>query len=75
MAVRGDFNGWSSIATPMRWDAQTGFFQALVALSSGTYRYQVVIDGTPGADPYNTNAVEALGGGSASQFRVDDEVT
>jgi len=69
-AVRGDFNGWSAIATPMRWDAQSGLFQALVALEPGTYRYQVVVDGTPGADPFNDDTAEAVGGGGASLLRV-----
>jgi chromosome partitioning protein len=70
LAVRGDFNGWSAIATPMRWDAQSGLFQALVPLEPGTYRYQVVVDGTPGGDPFNDDAAEAVGGGGASLLRV-----
>lgn len=69
-AVRGDFNGWSAIATPMRWDAQSGLFQAMVALEPGTYRYQVVVDGTPGADPFNDDTAEAVGGGGASLLQV-----
>ncbi|MCH2136901.1 MAG: AAA family ATPase [Phycisphaerales bacterium] len=71
MAIRGDFNGWSAIATPMRWDAQSGLFQALVALEPGTYRYQVVIDGMPGADPFNDEGAEAVGGGAASVLQID----
>ncbi|MCH2137630.1 MAG: AAA family ATPase [Phycisphaerales bacterium] len=71
LAVRGDFNGWSSIATPMRFDAQTGLFQAIVALPPGTYRYQVVVNGTPGADAYNDAPAEAVGGGAASLLQVE----
>lgn len=72
VAIRGDFNGWSSIATPMRWDAQTGLFGVVVSLPPGTYRYQVVIDGTPGADVYNADTAEAVGGGAASVLQVED---
>ena len=74
IAVRGDFNGWSSIATPMRWDAQTGLFQAVITLPPGTYRYQVVVNGTPSADAYNAVNAEAVGGGAASLLQVETVV-
>ena len=53
MAVSGDFNGWSTSATPLRWNATSGAFEAVVPLPPGTYRYQVVVDGRAGPDPHN----------------------
>ncbi|MDG1837485.1 MAG: AAA family ATPase [Phycisphaerales bacterium] len=56
VAVCGDFNGWSTSATPLRWAASESVFEAIVPLPSGTYRYQLVIDGRPGPDPFNIDA-------------------
>jgi chromosome partitioning protein len=54
VTVCGDFNGWSTSATPLRWSAAAGAFEAIVPLPPGNYRYQLVIDGRPGPDPYGT---------------------
>ena len=56
VTVCGDFNGWSTSATPLRWRANEGVFEAIVPLPPGTYHYQLVVDGRPGPDPYNDAA-------------------
>jgi hypothetical protein len=53
LAICGDFNGWSTSATPLRWNAGANAFEAVVPLPPGTYRYQLVVDGRPGPDPFN----------------------
>ena len=53
VTVSGDFNGWSTSATPLRWRPSEGVFEAVVPLPPGTYRYQLVVDGRPGPDPFN----------------------
>ena len=53
LAVCGDFNGWSTSATPLRWSPAAAAFEAVVPLPPGTYRYQLVVDGRPGPDPFN----------------------
>ena len=53
LAVCGDFNGWSTSATPLRWNQAANAFEAVVPLPPGTYRYQLVVDGRPGPDPFN----------------------
>ncbi len=65
VAVCGDFNGWSTSATPLRWNTTSGHFEATVPLPPGTYRYQLVVDGRPGPDPFNVDAPDA-GGEEAS---------
>ncbi|MDP7028927.1 MAG: AAA family ATPase [Phycisphaerales bacterium] len=61
VAVCGDFNGWSTSATPLRWNAVHGHFEATVPLPPGTYRYQLVVDGRPGPDPFNGDTAAADG--------------
>ena len=53
-SVAGDFNNWSSTATPMNRDEKLGIFQTCVPLQPGTYRYRLVIDGKWINDPYNS---------------------
>jgi len=55
LAVCGDFNGWSTSATPLRWNQAANAFEAVVPLPPGTYRYQLVVDGRPGPDPFNVD--------------------
>ena len=52
--IAGDFNEWSTTATPMKWDEELGVFQACVSLAPGRYRYRLVVDGQWVKDPYNT---------------------
>lgn len=56
LTVCGDFNGWSTSATPLRWRPAEGYFEAIVPLPPGVYHYQLVIDGRPGPDPHNDAA-------------------
>lgn len=51
--IEGDHNGWSPGATLMRLNPSTGLHEALLSLQAGRYRYRLVIDGVPRADPYN----------------------
>ncbi len=59
VTICGDFNNWSTSATPLRWHAAEGVFEATVPLPPGTYRYQLVIDGRPGPDPFNAEQSQA----------------
>ena len=54
VSVAGDFNNWSSTATPMNRDEKLGVFQVCVSLPPGRYRYRLVIDGEWINDPYNS---------------------
>ena len=54
VSVAGDFNNWSSTATPMNRDEKLGVFQVCVSLPPGRYRYRLIIDGKWVNDPYNT---------------------
>jgi chromosome partitioning protein len=51
--VAGDFNGWSSTATPMRRNPALGVFEAVVDLAPGNHQYRLIVDGIWKADPYN----------------------
>ena len=53
VAVAGEFNQWSSTATPLRWDPSLSAYQAVVEIPPGRYQYRLVIDGHWHADPYN----------------------
>ncbi len=53
LAIAGDFNNWSSTATPMRRDERLGVWQAVVPVPPGRYRYRLVVDGQWIQDPYN----------------------
>ncbi len=53
--VAGDFNAWSSTATPLRYDEIKGAHEALVEIPPGRYRYRLIVDGRWLADPHNDN--------------------
>jgi chromosome partitioning protein len=61
LAVCGDFNGWSTSATPLRWNTVANAFEAVVPLPPGRYRYQLVVDGRPGPDPFNEDVPDKTG--------------
>jgi chromosome partitioning protein len=61
LAICADFNGWSTSATPLRWNAGANVFEAVVPLPPGTYRYQLVVDGRPGPDPFNDGEPDETG--------------
>lgn len=46
VTVAGDFNGWSTTATPMTYDPATGLWSVTVRLDPGTVRYKYVINGS-----------------------------
>ncbi len=53
VAVAGDFNRWSPVASPLRYNPQLHVFQAIMPFEPGTYRYRLIIDGRWQSDPYN----------------------
>ncbi|MDG2200306.1 MAG: AAA family ATPase [Phycisphaerales bacterium] len=71
MSISADFNGWSTSATPMRFDRTLGCFQAIVPLPPGRYRYQVVIDGRSRIDPYNESTITGETGASTNSFTLN----
>ena len=71
MSIAGDFNGWSTSATPMRYDRTTASFEAIVPLPPGRYRYQVVIDGRSRMDAYNDQAIIGETGVSTNSFTIE----
>ena len=75
MAIAGDFNGWSTSATPMRYDRVEHRFEAIVPLPPGRYRYQVVIDGRSVMDSYNDQAMIGATGASTNCFVIDAAAT
>lgn len=46
VSLVGDFNDWSSAATPMRRDDGNGVWSVTIPLRPGRYRYAFLIDGT-----------------------------
>ena len=71
LAISGDFNGWSTSATPMRYDRAAGFFEATVPLPPGQYRYQVVVDGRSQVDAYNDQMMTGETGARTSCFVIE----
>jgi len=53
VSLLGDFNGWNSLANPMRRQADGCWF-AQVQLSHGHHRYCFLVDGEPTLDPRGT---------------------
>ena len=49
----GDFNGWNSLANPMRRQADGCWF-AQVQLTHGHHQYCFLVDGEPTLDPRGT---------------------
>ncbi len=58
VSVAGDFNNWSTTATPLQKDERLGLWQACIPVPPGRYRYRLVIDGQWEQDKYNAK-VEA----------------
>lgn len=54
LSVAGGFNGWSPLASPMRYNADSGVFELLLPLPRGEHEYRLVVDGKWQPDPYNT---------------------
>jgi chromosome partitioning protein len=75
LAVCGDFNGWSTSATPLRWNSAVQAFEAVVPLPPGTYRSQLVVDGRPCPDPHNTQSDSQSGEEPATTSTVQVQST
>jgi len=54
--VAGDFNGWSTSATPLSDEDGDGVWTAVVEIEPGRYEYKFVIDGGAGWEPDAGNA-------------------
>lgn len=54
VSLAGDFNNWSSEATPMIPNGDGSCFRALLPLHPGRYQYRYVVDGRWISDPHNT---------------------
>lgn len=53
VAVAGDFNSWQPEKTRMLSNGDPSTFRAIVPLTTGRYRYRLVVDGNWLADPNN----------------------
>jgi len=53
VAVAGDFNGWSTESTLLRFDPVLKVHHAIVHIPDGRHRYRLVVDGRWMNDPYN----------------------
>ncbi|QNN22604.1 AAA family ATPase [Planctomycetales bacterium ZRK34] len=53
LCIAGDFNEWSSVATPLQFNRKLNVWQTCVPLPPGRYRYRLVVDGKWSSDPYN----------------------
>lgn len=56
--VSGEFNGWSSSATPMRYDPVKRVYAAYVPMPPGRRLYRMVVNGLWRADPNNPEVEE-----------------
>lgn len=51
--IAGDFNNWSAVETPMRFNPTLGVHEACLQLPVGRREYRLVVDGRWITDPYN----------------------
>ncbi|MEC8818612.1 MAG: AAA family ATPase [Planctomycetota bacterium] len=58
VAVTGDFNDWAREGEPLAPRGPAGDHEVILPLPPGTYRYRLLVDGTPAPDPHATS-VEA----------------
>jgi glycosidase len=68
VALRGAFNGWNELATPLTYAA--GQWSATLALEPGTYEYLFKINGREIRDPANPDSASNGMGGYNSLVRV-----
>jgi chromosome partitioning protein len=52
--IAGDFNGWSSVASPLQNLNGHGAWTIRLPLQPGRYRYRFIVDGRWVTDPHNT---------------------
>jgi chromosome partitioning protein len=55
--IAGDFNGWSTVNTPLKPASRPGGWRVSLPLARGRYRYRFIVDGRWVTDPHN-NRVE-----------------
>ena len=53
MCVSGDFNHWSDRKDMLWYDPILGVWYRCVTVPPRTYRYQLLVDGSPRVDAYN----------------------
>jgi chromosome partitioning protein len=51
--LAGDFNGWSSMGTPLHKNGKPGLWITSLPLPRGRYRYRLIVDGQWMTDPHN----------------------
>lgn len=51
--IAGDFNGWSTVSTPLRPASQPGDWSVTLPIRPGRYRYRFIVDGRWVTDPHN----------------------
>ena len=51
--IAGDFNGWSSVNTPLKPADRPGGWRVTLPLARGRYRYRFIVDGRWVTDPHN----------------------
>jgi len=70
--LAGDFNGWSTDATPMNDEDGDGVWIVTIELAAGSYEYKFVIDGGARweADPENPQSIGDPYGGQNSVIEV-----
>jgi 1,4-alpha-glucan branching enzyme len=69
VSLTGEFNGWASNGTPMKWD-DAGHWEATLALAPGRYEYKFVVDGEWVPDPLARDPVRNLHGTLNSVLEV-----
>ncbi len=57
LAIAGDHNGWSTTASPMRFNGSLGVYEVVIEAKPGSLRYRLVINGSWMTDPYNPDSV------------------
>ena len=74
VSVAGDFNGWSTTATPLA-KGKDGAFAARVPVAAGRHQYKFVVDGTWVNDPKADAALDAPDGLGGKNSGFDTTAT
>jgi len=53
VCIAGEFNGWSTDASPLRFDPVLKVHHAIIHIAEGRHRYRLVVDGRWVTDQYN----------------------
>ncbi|MDR0370987.1 MAG: hypothetical protein LBH80_03930 [Prevotellaceae bacterium] len=71
--IAGQMNDWNPLATPPLTLKSSGLYQITLKLNSGTYLYQLVLDGNRTHDPNNALKIENGQGGYSSIMQVAED--